>query len=209
MDFKIPEEAEKDVEGEKGQGEGDLGEESIVEEESLPDETFEAERKTSSSRRPLLLAMMLIVVVIIALYMTRGPQISAFLQGFKSNNEVAESGGALGLTGLKGYYVVNKNEGRVFIIEGKIVNPWNFPVSSNGVKGSVFNDNGIKVDEKLVFPNIIFSKQQLRELSPFDLEKTLSQSKDVNLDPGASMPFMVVFSNVPGNLSEFEAEVSE
>ncbi len=105
--------------------------------------------------------------------------------------------------------MATNNEGRVFIIEGKIVNPWNFPISSNGVKGSVFDGSGVKVDEKLIFPNIIFSRQQLRELSPFDLQKTLSQSKDVNLNPGASLPFMVVFSNVPGNLSEFEAEVSE
>lgn len=129
-------------------------------------------------------------------------------RGISVKKEVVRENGALGLTGLKGYYVVNKKEGRVFVIEGKLVNPWNFPTSSKSVKGSVFDGNGVKVSEKLIFPNIIFSKQQLRELSPFDLEKTLSQTKNVDLAPGTSLPFMVVFSNVPGNLSEFEAEVS-
>lgn len=209
MGFKIPEEVEKDVERESRQDENDFVKESIAEEESFPDETFEVGKKTSSSRRPLLLAMILIIVVVLGLYMAKGTQLSSFLQGFKSKNVATKARGALGLTGLKGYYVVNKNEGRVFIIEGKLVNPWNFPITSNGVKGSVFDGNGIKIDEKFVFPNIIFSRQQLIELSPLDLEKTLSQTKDVNLDPGASLPFMVVFSNVPGNLSEFEAEVSE
>ncbi len=209
MDFKIPEEVEKNVERESRQGEDDFVEESITEEESYPDETFEERKKTSSSKRPLMLVVLLLIVAVLALYMAKGTQVSSFLQGIRSKNIAKKSKGALGLTGLKGYYVVNKNEGRVFIIEGKIVNPWNFPISSNGVKGSVFDGSGVKVDEKLIFPNIIFSRQQLRELSPFDLQKTLSQSKDVNLNPGASLPFMVVFSNVPGNLSEFEAEVSE
>lgn len=116
--------------------------------------------------------------------------------------------GSLGLTGLKGYYIVNKNEGRVFVIEGKIVNPWNFTITSNGVKGSVFDNSGVKVYEKLVFPNTVFSKQQIIELPPKELENILRTPKDIRLEPGISLPFMVIFPNVPENLDEFEAEVS-
>ncbi len=112
---------------------------------------------------------------------------------------------------VSGSFLHNTPSGQLYIIKGEIIN--NNPKSRSYLllKGTILDEKGEAVTQKLIYAGNIFSEKQLREMSMEEIDKGLKnrsgqENINVKVKPGGSVPFMVVFENLPDNVVEFEVE---
>lgn len=154
----------------------------------------------------------------------------SFLKRYFGIGEPAE--GFISLDKVRGYYLENNNQDRLFVIEGEAVNHWKESRSFIKVKGVLLDSRGNKVQEQEAFCGNILSEKDLKEMSGGAIGKSLSSQfgvsfSNVNLFPNKSVPFMIVFldlslegpqsklaqgpgekpAEVPHGLSDFTVEV--
>ncbi len=127
-------------------------------------------------------------------------------------NLKGEKTGSIELKELNGYFLHNKNAGDIFVIEGKALNNYSTTKSFIRVKGVIIGEGGNIIHRKEVYCGNIFSRKELEELSPKDIETRLNiqfgeSLSNLNIPPKKSIPFMIVFFNVPKNISEFNVDV--
>ncbi|MCP3940487.1 MAG: DUF3426 domain-containing protein [Desulfobacteraceae bacterium] len=115
---------------------------------------------------------------------------------------------------VNGRFVSNDTVGDLFIITGQIENPAAVPYSYIQVKGTLITKEKIKAKTQTVFCGNIISEEMLKTGNISDISKQLtiregSHNSNVNIKPKGSVPFMLVFSNLPDNLENFTVEVVE
>jgi len=81
------------------------------------------------------------------------------------------------------------------------------------IKGSLLDDKGKVVKTKQGYAGNTFSDDEIKQMTSDQIDQALTNrsGKDgVNLDvkPQAAVPFMVIFGQLPENLSEFTVEVA-
>ncbi|MFQ5900489.1 MAG: zinc-ribbon domain-containing protein [Thermodesulfobacteriota bacterium] len=207
-DFGISKEVEKEDIREEDPFKDSLQNEFIASEEGTPNVSHIKKSRIPSLKNVLLL-ILLLVIAGGGIYFG-SDFVSNMFRSTSGNTESSEQNGTLGLSRLKGYYHDNKQSGRFFVVEGRLINPWNFPIISDKVKGTIFDNNGKKMQEKTVSSGVVLTKNQLNELSAENIETAFkSQYEKTTVEAGKSLPFMIVFFNVPNDLSEFLVEVSE
>ena len=169
----------------------------------------------SSMRRYIIIILFLIFLGVAGLFFWGGAGsdvVRALDAGFSRILELI--GGnkgenvSLGLLGLKGYLQDNSKTGRFFVIEGRVVNPSNDTRKIGRIKGTLFDKKGKPVQARPIKAGKLLTKEQLSVFSREQIERNLRNAVDT-IKPGASLPFMVVFYQVPSNLSEFLVEVEE
>lgn len=109
---------------------------------------------------------------------------------------------------VRQYYVNNEKMGKILIIDGRVVNEFPQPVSMITVEAILYAQS----------QNVLASRRQIAgsQLTPLQLtvldKETMTdrladpekeQGANVTLLPGASAPFMVVFTEPPSEVSEF------
>lgn len=125
---------------------------------------------------------------------------------------VVEGVAQIALENVRQYFVPNEKEGQLFIIEGKAVN--HFPESRELIrlKATLYDQQGGEViSQEFVCGNVV-SLYQLQVASRKNIEDELSAkvgilTNNTNVQPGASVPFMVVFFKAPESVEEFGLEV--
>jgi predicted Zn finger-like uncharacterized protein len=126
--------------------------------------------------------------------------------------EISDTGiRRLAFQDVSGSFLHNTPSGQLYIIKGEIIN--NNPKSRSYLllKGTILDEKGKAVTQKLMYAGNIFSEKQLRDMSMEEIDKGLKnrsgrENVNVNVKPGGSVPFMVVFENLPDNVVEFEVE---
>ena len=113
----------------------------------------------------------------------------------------------------RGYYLDNINTGRIFVIEGEATNNSSEVKNFIKVKGTLFDSVGNKLTEREVYCGNILSKEELMKLGADQIDSFLTNpagEPSINLDipPQKSIPFMVVFHNLPEDLKEFSVETT-
>lgn len=121
--------------------------------------------------------------------------------------------GEIALAELNGYYTQNAEAGNIFVITGRAINNTNKARSFFQVKGILFNKKGENVAQKEVFCGNIFSVKEIATLPRAKIEADLknkvgSSLSNINLAPGKSVPFMIVFFDLPAEMNEFSVEVT-
>jgi predicted Zn finger-like uncharacterized protein len=173
-------------------------------------------RKTGRSKLPLIVLVILILLLggagaIIFLAPDLIPDQLAFLKGFQKQE--ARDPGVLRLrfTAVTGSFVTNSKAGQLFVIRGAISN--NYPGSRSYilVKGSILDDKGKVVKTKVAYAGNVFTDSELSDLPMDQINQGLRNRSgkgniDANIKPQASVPFMIVFEQLPENLSEFTVE---
>ena len=109
---------------------------------------------------------------------------------------------------IDGRFVSNKSAGDLFIVTGKIENPSNTAVSYIQVKGTLMTKDNTKAATLIAYCGNIISEETLKSGNISDITKQMGvkqghQNTNVNIKPGASVMFMLVFSNLPEDLSNF------
>lgn len=143
------------------------------------------------------------------------PVLGAILKAVKvtePEETAAERATKMGLNGVRGFFRINEKAGRVFIIQGRVENNHVHPQASIRVRGRLHDAKGRVVRAEVVYAGPIFSAEDLRQFSVEQMRARLAKPTDPNgdlyvLPPGNSLPFIIIFTDLPGNLTEFTAEV--
>ena len=109
---------------------------------------------------------------------------------------------------VDGSFVDSEKAGRLFVVSGKVSNGYPKSRSFILVKGCILDDMGQIVKEKTAFAGNMLSEE---ELISMPLEKVGNvmknrygiDKKNINVTSGTSVDFMIVFENLPDNLTEF------
>jgi len=77
--------------------------------------------------------------------------------------------------------------------------------------GDVLDDKGDVIRQKTVYTGNTFTEEEIKELPQEEIDKALmnrfgKNRINVNIGPGEAVPFMIIFENLPENLSEFTVE---
>lgn len=116
---------------------------------------------------------------------------------------------------VKQYYANNnKLGGKLFIIEGSVVNNFPEPVDLIRVEASLMDKDKNVIVSNQQFCGISVSYFQLQVLTEKELTEALSNklevlSKNMNVQPGGKVPFIFVFRSVPPSVRAFGVKVIE
>jgi predicted Zn finger-like uncharacterized protein len=168
------------------------------------------------SARGLVLLLILLVAVLGALgyQYSRGrfPWLTAYLKRLQGVPEVPSVAGKLVPVDFSGYYVENKHEGRLFVIQGKILNDFIEARASISVAGLVYDRKGKVIARQTAYCGNAMSKGQLRSQLFPRMEERMNNEfgeflTNINVEPKKAVPFTIVFRNLPEEVAEFSVEV--
>lgn len=137
-------------------------------------------------------------------------QLIAQLTGRKAP---AVEAGQIKLTAVSGFFVTNRTEGQLFVIRGKAVNEYPEARSAIAVKGTLYNKSGKALIQQTAYCGNPLDDTVLQEWPFNKIEESMSNQfgdslSNLNVGPGKTIPFAIVFKNLPADLAEFATEVS-
>jgi len=112
------------------------------------------------------------------------------------------------------YQVKNEKIGRLVVIEGKVRNNFNSPRELISLEAELHDKDGKVLASRRQIAGISLSPFQLEVLDKAELENTLNRKLDIvtsniNVMPGAEVPFTVVFSEIPAGASDYKVRIVE
>jgi len=113
---------------------------------------------------------------------------------------------------LQSYYVDRGKTGKAFVISGKVKNDASPPKNFIQLKGKIVGPHDKVLAEKDVYCGNTLTREELSRLPQKEIEKRL-QTKvgkalaNFNIYPSQSVPFMIVFFDVPEDVVNFYTKV--
>jgi predicted Zn finger-like uncharacterized protein len=140
------------------------------------------------------------------------PWLSAYLKRLQGVPEVPSIAGRLVPMDFSGYYVENKREGRLFVIQGKVLNEFIEARASISVAGLVYDRQGKVIARQTAYCGNAMSKSQLRSQYFERMEERMNNEfgeflTNINVEPNKTVPFTIVFRALPEEVAEFGVEV--
>jgi predicted Zn finger-like uncharacterized protein len=125
-----------------------------------------------------------------------------------------KSGPQYDVRNLIGYYEPGAKAGNLFIIKGQVTNTGRFRKSGTRVHAALLDNNDRPVAEKTCYAGNVLAGETLHVAGREKIEQALSNrfgDRLVNMDvaPGKSVPFMVVFFDAPGGISAYRLEAKD
>ena len=111
------------------------------------------------------------------------------------------------------YHVKNSKIGGLVVIEGKVRNNFTSPRELISLEAELYDAEGKVLASRRQIAGISLSTFQLEVLDKTELENTLNRKLDIitsniNVMPGAEVPFTVVFSDVPSGASDYKVRIA-
>ena len=180
-------------------------------------------RKTASPvRRPSLAVLLLLFLALAGggayLGFTKGGQdlLRGLIPGMESLwlRSAAKPGPQFDVRNLIGYYETKTAAGNLFVIKGQVANMGRIRRSGIRVHATLLDGKDQAVAEKIIYAGNVLPGETLRTASRAKIDEALSNrfgDKLVNMDigPGKSVPFMVVFFNAPEGISAYRLEAKD
>jgi predicted Zn finger-like uncharacterized protein len=228
---QIPEEEEEELrfdfeEGTKPETKAEAASSSTLQRELTKgaEKPPKTEKTVPRKRKKGGLARFLMIVLIVLLLLTGGvaallyfapeqiPESLTSYLGLSPKPEVKDPGvRRLSFKNVSGKFYQSSKAGNLFCIQGMVFN--NYPGSRSfiRVKGSLLDEKGAAVKQKLAFAGNTFTENELKDMTLEQINQGLDSrmgkgNANVNVKPQASVPFMIVFEELPDNLSEFTVE---
>ncbi|MFO7986848.1 MAG: DUF3426 domain-containing protein [Desulfatiglandaceae bacterium] len=112
---------------------------------------------------------------------------------------------------VSGSFVESEKAGNLFVIRGEVHNNYGSPRSYILIKGNILDEKGQVIKSELAYAGNTFTDEEMKTLPYEDIQRAMKNKdgmarQNFNIPPGASIPFMVAFQNLPENLSEFTVE---
>ncbi len=181
-----------------------------------PKEKTPRKRSKRSSMTVLIPILFIVLGVAAAYYVWKSdlipPSILSLLTPSPKTKEPADAGARLLQFGsVNGAFVDTENSGPLFVIRGMVTNKYPQNRRYIKIKGSILNNKGVVVLSKTAYAGNTFSEEELKTL-PIDEILGAAGNRDgmakqnLNVASGATIPFMVVFNELPDDLSEFTVE---
>ncbi len=187
--------------------EPEVNEPEVNEPEAMP---ASAKAKSSPLRIMLLLVLGALLLIGVLVYLN-GPE--ALQQFFGQQQEQPVKSGQIVLNNLEGSFISNQEAGELFVIRGEALNEFSEPRASIQVKGVIFDAEGKPLLQKTIFAGNPISDEELRSLPYSKIEELMSNQfgqslSNMNVNTGQTIPFAIVFRNLPKSLSEFSVDVT-
>jgi pilus assembly protein FimV len=115
---------------------------------------------------------------------------------------------------VNGRFVTNEKLGALYVVSGKVKNDYDDPRSSIRITGKIYS-KGRKLElEKTVYAGNVLSDDVLSAIDQAGIDQKLQnrfgqERKNVDVKKGATVPFMIVFSNLPKDPDEYTVEVAD
>jgi len=121
--------------------------------------------------------------------------------------------GEIRISTSQSYYVENSVSGQLFVIKGLVTNNSVTAQSELRVKGTLYKEKGTPLLHQTVYCGNIISDDDLKSASRDSLNNQMANPfgaalSNVNVAPGQSLPYMIVFTDLPEELNEFSVEPS-
>ena len=162
----------------------------------------------------LLLILGILIIGGVFVYMNGTDQLNQTIQqifGQQDNRPVQT--GQITLGELEGKFIQNEQEGELFLIRGEAVNDFTKSRAGIQVRGVIFDQNGKPLLQKTVFCGNSIDDDKLLTLPFLELEKIMGNQfghelSNMKIASKQSIPFAIVFKDLPKNLSEFSVKVT-
>ncbi len=173
--------------------------------------------KTPGRPKFLLIALLLLVLILgggVAVFFFAPQFIPDSLSVLKppARQEITDLGvRRLSFREVNGLFVRSDKAGQLFVVRGKVSNNYPKGRSFIFIKGSLLDDKGQVVQTSLIYAGNALADEQMKDMSLEEINEGLKNQygkgrMNVNVQPDATIPFMIVFGNLPDNLSEFTVE---
>ncbi|RRD70742.1 MULTISPECIES: zinc-ribbon and DUF3426 domain-containing protein [unclassified Desulfovibrio] len=133
-------------------------------------------------------------------------------EGASPGQEVARNVELLTMRNVRQYYVDNEKAGRVFVIEGRVVN--GFPQSKDliAIEAAIYDKDKKTLSAKRQLTGVQLSLFQLQVLSEKEMEALLNNKLEIltnntNVPHGGESPFMILFYAPPEGVAEFGVRI--
>ena len=162
----------------------------------------------------LLLILGIIIIGGVFVYMNGTDQLNQTIQQiFGQQIDQPVQTGQITLGELEGKFIQNEQAGELFLIRGKAINNFTESRAAIQVKGVIFDPNGKPLLQKTVFCGNSIDDNQLLTLPFTELEKIMgnqfgNELSNMKIGSEQSIPFDIVFKDLPKNLSEFSVKVT-
>lgn len=129
-----------------------------------------------------------------------------------SEPETAKKVEMLTMRNVRQYNVLNEKAGKVFVIEGKVVNEFPEPKELIELEGALYDKDKKPLAMKRQLAGTQLSLFQLQVLSEKEMESFLNNkvellANNTNVPPGGEVPFMILFYGPPDNVAEFGVKI--
>lgn len=177
-------------------------------------------KKSSLSRILGLLVLLLVVLGGAAgyLYLQDGSlnlrtvaQYLPFLKDYLGQPPPPSPGERVGINIIGSSYV-NGQAGQMLVIQGTATNNYPTARSAITIKGILLDDQGKKLLQQTVFCGNKLEEPALRSMSFAAIEEAMNNQfgdslSNMNVAPGAAIPFTIVFRNLPSGIANINVEV--
>ena len=177
-------------------------------------------KKSSLSRILLLLILLLVVLGGAAgfLFMQEGSvnlnavtQYLPFLKDYVGGPQEAARGDRIGIN-ISGSSYVNGQAGQMLVIQGAAVNNYTSTRSSIVIKGTLLDAQGKALRQQTVFCGNPLDETALAKMPFSAIEEAMNNEfgdslSNINIAAGASIPFTIVFRNLPAGIANINVEV--
>lgn len=131
-----------------------------------------------------------------------------------TEQELAKKVELLTMRNVRQYYVDNEKVGKVFVIEGQVVNEFPQPKELIAVEAAIYDKDKKPLAVKKQLAGTQLSLFQLQVLSEKEMESFLNNkveilSNNTNVRHGGEVPFMVLFYAPPGGVAEFGVKIAD
>ncbi|MBW2708483.1 MAG: zinc-ribbon domain-containing protein [Deltaproteobacteria bacterium] len=185
--------------------------------EGEPESVSAPPKKSSKRSMAVLIPLLFVLMGVAAAYYAWEadlipPSVLSLLNPSSETKGPADTGARLLTFGsVTGVFVNTEKSGPLFVIRGTVTNKYPQKRRYIMIKGSILDNKGVVVLSKTFYAGNTFSEEELKTL-PLDEIIKAADNRDgmvkQNLDvtSGATIPFMVVFAELPDDLSEFTVE---
>jgi predicted Zn finger-like uncharacterized protein len=190
-----------------------------AEEEKRPQEPVPPKPKVKKGRRPGLLLIVLIVILLLMgaasaliFFMPELlPESMSFLKKPTGEQTLDMGNKRLSFNNLEGSFFDSSTAGKLFIVTGSVSNNYSDKRNFIRVRSNILDSKGKVVMSKIVYAGNPISNNDLQTQSMEEINKRLMNRAgrnniNTNIAPNASVPFMIVFDNLPKDVSEFTVE---
>ena len=221
---QIPEEEEMPDREEVMERSAEIGEQLTEEdiEEGLEEEPEEGDEAAPSEKEPGRSMLFPVILGIVLLLLGGGvavfflapdliPDSLSFIKQAKKQEPADMGNRRLSFKAVTGSFIESDKAGQLFVIKGMVTNKYPKGRSFILTKGSLLDDKGRVVKKKMAYAGNTFTENQIKEMPLEEIDKGLKNrhgkgKTNFNIKKDGTIPFMIVFSGLPDNLSEFTVE---
>ncbi len=191
--------------------------EEVVEEPGIPVRPQPViKKKRGTGLRITLLLLVLIIVGAVGASIVFKPDFLSdyvpFLKKTPPKKQAFDVGNKrLSFKDLSGSFVNSPKAGKLFVVKGWVTNKYPDRRSFIRIRSNILDSKRAAVSSKVVFAGHPLTDKELKSLSVEEIDKRLSDKlgknkMNTNVLPNSSIPFVVIFSSLPEDMSEFTVE---